>query len=152
MEWNHITDHDLERYYLGMVKDEIELAALEEHILACGSCAERVDEAQDYVDAMRVAALDFDDPFGAKHANSRARGCNESPGWFTILWGVPLREVANGQRSSCLCPAEWGETCRRFEDFIQASIFSALVPKNSGWFCPIWRTTMNLSGMKTNKK
>lgn len=27
MEWNHITDHDLERY-LGMVKGETELAAL----------------------------------------------------------------------------------------------------------------------------
>jgi len=25
---NHISDHDLERYYLGMVKDEAELASL----------------------------------------------------------------------------------------------------------------------------
>jgi hypothetical protein len=41
MEWNHITDHDLERYYLGLVRDESELAALEQHNLACGSCAER---------------------------------------------------------------------------------------------------------------
>ena len=24
LEWQHITDHDLERYYLGMVKDETE--------------------------------------------------------------------------------------------------------------------------------
>jgi hypothetical protein len=62
MEWNHITDHDLEQYYLDMVKDESELAALEEHILACGSCAERADEAQDFVDAMRIAALDLVDP------------------------------------------------------------------------------------------
>lgn len=57
MEWKHISDHDLERYYLGMVKHEGELAALEEHILACGLCAGRVDEVQDYVDAMRVAAI-----------------------------------------------------------------------------------------------
>jgi hypothetical protein len=57
MEWKHITDHDLERYYLGMVKHETELAALEEHILACPPCAERADEAQDYVDAIRVAAI-----------------------------------------------------------------------------------------------
>jgi len=62
MEWNHITDHDLERNYLGMVRDETELAALEEHLLACATCAERADEAQDYVDAMRVAALDLIDP------------------------------------------------------------------------------------------
>jgi len=62
MEWNHISDHDLERHYLGMVRDETELAALEEHLLACASCAERADEAQDYVDAMRVAALEVFDP------------------------------------------------------------------------------------------
>jgi hypothetical protein len=61
MEWLHITDHDLERYYLGIVKDESELAALEEHILACGSCARRADEAQDYADAMRGAALELID-------------------------------------------------------------------------------------------
>jgi hypothetical protein len=63
MERKHITDHDLERYYLGMVRDETELAPLEEHILACGSCAERADQTQDYVDAMRAAALDFVDPY-----------------------------------------------------------------------------------------
>jgi len=63
MEWNHITDHDLERYYLGMVKDETELSALEEHILACGSCAKRADQVQDYVDAMRGAALEMIEPF-----------------------------------------------------------------------------------------
>ena len=57
MEWNHVTDHDLERYYLGMVKDKTEFAVLEEHILACASCAARADEAQDYVDAMRGAAI-----------------------------------------------------------------------------------------------
>ena len=34
-----------------MVKDETELAPLEEHILACEWCADRADEAQDYVDA-----------------------------------------------------------------------------------------------------
>jgi hypothetical protein len=67
MEWQHISDHDLERYYLGMVEDETELAALEEHILACGSCAERADQAQDYVDAMRVASLDFIDPYEGRH-------------------------------------------------------------------------------------
>jgi hypothetical protein len=50
-----------ERYYLGIVKDESELAALEEHILACGSCARRADEAQDYADAMRGAALELID-------------------------------------------------------------------------------------------
>ena len=37
----HISDHDLERYHLGQVVDESELARLEEHILACPACAAR---------------------------------------------------------------------------------------------------------------
>ena len=51
---NHIYDHDLERYYLGMVKDEAELASLEEHLLACPACVERAESTQDYVDALRA--------------------------------------------------------------------------------------------------
>ena len=51
----HISDHDLERYYLGMVTREEELAALEEHLLWCHPCIERAEETQNYVDAMRVA-------------------------------------------------------------------------------------------------
>jgi hypothetical protein len=52
----HLSDTDLERFYLGMVKGE-ELIQLEEHILCCGSCADRAEEAQDYVDAMRRGAI-----------------------------------------------------------------------------------------------
>ena len=58
MNAEHISDYDLERYYLGMVTEENELAALEEHLLWCISCVGRADEAQDYVDAVRVAAYD----------------------------------------------------------------------------------------------
>ena len=57
MNSGHISDHDLGRYYLGMVTEEEELAPLEEHLLWCPPCAERAEETQDYVDAMRVAAL-----------------------------------------------------------------------------------------------
>jgi hypothetical protein len=53
----HISDDDLERYYLGMIKDEGELAPLEEHLLICPECVDRADEAQDYVDAMRAAII-----------------------------------------------------------------------------------------------
>ena len=43
MTWEHISDHDLERYYLGMVTDEQELAHLEEHILCvCTQIAVRI--------------------------------------------------------------------------------------------------------------
>ena len=46
---------------MGMVTAEEELAPLEEHILACPSCAKRAEAAQDYVDAMRVALLRISD-------------------------------------------------------------------------------------------
>ena len=59
MNAEHISDHGLERYYLGMVTVEEELAPLEEHILACSWCAERAEEMQDYVDVMRVALYEY---------------------------------------------------------------------------------------------
>jgi hypothetical protein len=40
----HISNDDLERYLLGMVKDEAKLAQLEEHLLVCAACIERADE------------------------------------------------------------------------------------------------------------
>jgi hypothetical protein len=57
MTAEHISDHDLERYYLGMLTEEEELAPLEEHLLWCSSCLDRAEEAQDYVDAMRATLL-----------------------------------------------------------------------------------------------
>jgi hypothetical protein len=52
---NHISDHDLERYYLGQVQNEAELAPLEEHLLCCASCQSRMTESDNYIDAMRAA-------------------------------------------------------------------------------------------------
>jgi hypothetical protein len=62
MSTNHISDHDLERYYLGMVTREEELAPLEEHLLWCHSCVERAEETEEYVDLIRLAIVvgDFD--------------------------------------------------------------------------------------------
>jgi hypothetical protein len=60
MAWQHISDEDLERYYRGMVTDESELASLEEHLPARPSCVDRAEEAQDYVDARRVAMIKGD--------------------------------------------------------------------------------------------
>jgi hypothetical protein len=51
----HISDYDLERYHLDMLKDEAELAPLEEHLLACPKYAERAEESAGYVDAIRAA-------------------------------------------------------------------------------------------------
>ena len=60
MAWKHISDEDLERYYLGKVTDEPELAPLEDHLLACPSCVGRAEEAQGYVDAIRAAIIEGD--------------------------------------------------------------------------------------------
>ena len=54
----HIDDHDLERYHLGIVKDEAELAALEGHLLWCGACVDRAEATARYVDAVRAAACE----------------------------------------------------------------------------------------------
>jgi hypothetical protein len=53
----HLSDHDLERYHLGMIVDEAELAPFEEHLLACSECAERAEEAADSVDSMRQGII-----------------------------------------------------------------------------------------------
>ncbi len=59
----HFSDHDLERYHLGMVsKGSEEEAALEEHLLWCGECLARANQSADYVDTIRAAIIqgDFD--------------------------------------------------------------------------------------------
>jgi hypothetical protein len=53
----HITAHDLERYHLGMVKDESELAMIEEHLLVCSDCIDAAEGAAHYVDTLRAAIL-----------------------------------------------------------------------------------------------
>jgi hypothetical protein len=50
----HVSDTDLERYYLGMIPDGPELAALEEHLLKCGECVDRAEETAHYVDMIRA--------------------------------------------------------------------------------------------------
>lgn len=57
IDMEHISDHDLERYHLGMVVDEAELTTLEEHVLACPKCADRAESAAEYVDMLRVAIV-----------------------------------------------------------------------------------------------
>jgi len=57
VDWPHITDQDLERYYLGMIRDDTELAPLEEHLLACEACLDRVEETQELVDFIRAGII-----------------------------------------------------------------------------------------------
>jgi len=51
----HPEEEILERFALGRL-DEPELGELEEHLLICGHCQERLDEVTEYAGLMRVAA------------------------------------------------------------------------------------------------
>lgn len=52
---DHISDLDLERYHLGMVIEEYELAPIEEHLLGCHACQRRATESDEFVDLIRGA-------------------------------------------------------------------------------------------------
>jgi hypothetical protein len=51
----HISVDDLERYLLGKVTQEEELAPLKEHLLVCGLCIERAENNEEYVKTIRAA-------------------------------------------------------------------------------------------------
>jgi hypothetical protein len=53
----HISDDDLERYYLGHIRGEAELAPLEEHLLSCPACVSRAEASDWYVDLMRRSLM-----------------------------------------------------------------------------------------------
>jgi len=75
---NQNSDHDLERYHLGMVKDEEELAALEKHYLGCLECAELAEKSAEYVDTIRAAIItgNFDLERGACQVRSPSSAWN----------------------------------------------------------------------------
>ena len=58
----HPGDDDLERYYLGTIDEEHELAEIEEHLLGCPDCVSRALMVEHVVNKIRVALTDFDDP------------------------------------------------------------------------------------------
>ena len=68
----HISDHDLERYYLGVITDEAELPPLEEHLLSCHRCLDRIELVEAGVDMIRVALLRAGEPEPSE-ARQRAR-------------------------------------------------------------------------------
>jgi anti-sigma factor RsiW len=52
---DHIADETLERHAAGHKLPEAELAALEEHLLTCPACRDRLRHWDEYVAAMRQA-------------------------------------------------------------------------------------------------
>ena len=57
---DHLSDEDLERYYLGMVADDSpDSARIEEHLLWCQECLDRCIATELYIDELRIALLEF---------------------------------------------------------------------------------------------
>ena len=77
---SHQTDEQLELYALGRLP-EPEVAVVEEHLLACASCQERLDEVEPFAIAMRLAI-------------SSEPPASERPAWFA--WLRPQRMWAVG--------------------------------------------------------
>ena len=50
----HISAEDLERYCLGRIKYEAELAPIEEHLLVYPVCVDRAEQQQDLIDWIRA--------------------------------------------------------------------------------------------------
>jgi hypothetical protein len=53
------SDESIEAYSLGKVTDDFELAAIEEHLLVCHGCQDRLADADVYKRAMRAALSSF---------------------------------------------------------------------------------------------
>lgn len=53
----HISDDDLERYYLGLITEEEELAPIEEHLLWCEFCLDRMEVKEAFIDRLRIALM-----------------------------------------------------------------------------------------------
>lgn len=79
----HSTDEVLERFALGRL-DEPEMGKFEEHLLICGGCQYRLDEASEYVAVLRQASKNLLD---APEVESVWRK------WMRLEW-IPMRVPA----------------------------------------------------------
>ena len=87
---SHIDDEALERYSLGMLA---EADAVEEHLLVCTGCQDRLAAADEYIQAMRQA-LSAMPPDKAKSS------------WLARLWPVPKMASVPGDPPQSLS-ARW---------------------------------------------
>lgn len=99
LEMDHLSDDTLELYSLGTLPDP-ELVPVEEHLLICSSCQDRLRETDEYVQAMREAAAEYRrrHPYrSSKHASAGFR-----------LWGYPrLKPVLIAGAACLLSLAMW---------------------------------------------
>src|SRR5260370_25563405 len=90
----HLDDDELEQYSMGSLPEST-ADSLEEHLLLCEPCRQRLDKADSYTDAMRGAAAELRDRQRLAEAKpQRARGA-----WFRMvpaLAGLALLVVVIG--------------------------------------------------------
>lgn len=51
----HVQDEDLERYCLGTITEEAEIAPIEEHLMVCSECIDRAQAQDAYIRAVKGA-------------------------------------------------------------------------------------------------
>jgi len=57
---NHISEELFERYSMQQLSEE-QMAPLEEHLLVCSLCQQRLNEVDEYIGAMKIAAQEISD-------------------------------------------------------------------------------------------
>jgi hypothetical protein len=91
---SHQTDEQLERYALGCLSEPC-VAEVEEHLLVCAACHERVDDLEAYALAMRQAILN--EPAESPHWFSWFQPSWFQPSWFKQPWlKMPVLAWAGG--------------------------------------------------------
>jgi hypothetical protein len=101
---DHLDDHDLERYHLGMVTEDAEIDRMEQHLIACVECVRRAEETQDYVDAIQAATsegnLDLEYLYPACRAR-RSRGAPRRCWVFTMVSARMPASVGDQSAGGC---------------------------------------------------
>jgi hypothetical protein len=94
----HISDEDLERYHLGMITEEGELARVEDHLLVCAACVYSAEASNKYVDGLRSLLCLHEDTALTRPSNRQnsenGRGAQTLSVWlrerpFPFWRGVP---------------------------------------------------------------
>jgi hypothetical protein len=90
----HIVEEKLEAYALNQLREE-DLEAVEEHLLVCGTCQDRLDEVERYAHAMRGAARRIQQEERLP-ASLHASFWDRLRGWFSSpvpAWGTAFATV-----------------------------------------------------------
>lgn len=64
MATDHITNHDLELYYLGMLRSSTSVMRLQEHLATCPQCVRRAITTADYIESMQRALIALNESVG----------------------------------------------------------------------------------------